>query len=108
MSSVAFDTLDYYEKLKAAGVPDNQAKVQVEIMNAQLDKVNAVILKYDSDARKDLATKGDVADAKAELRKEIESLRGEVKDVKFDILKWMLGLFVAQSALIVALVAYVK
>lgn len=108
MSSVTFDTLDYYEKLKAAGVPDGQAKAQVEVMNAQLDKVNAVVMKYDSDARKDLATKGDVQDAKTELRKEIEALRGEMKDAKFDILKWMLGLFIAQSALIVALMAYIK
>jgi len=32
MSTATFDTLGYFEKLKAAGVPENQAKAQVEVI----------------------------------------------------------------------------
>ena len=32
MSTATFDTLGYFEKLKAAGVPETQAKAQVEVL----------------------------------------------------------------------------
>jgi hypothetical protein len=83
MTTITFDTLGYFEKLKAAGVPEAQAKVQVEAMQ---DIVKA----YDESSRKELATKGDI------------------QDVKHEILKWMMGMLVAQSAMIVAVVSYLK
>ena len=90
MVTTTFDTLGYFERLKAAGVPETQAKVQVEAMQ---DVVKA----YDESSRKDLATKGDIQD-----------VRKEIQDVKHEILKWMMGMLVAQSALIVAVVSYLK
>ena len=51
MTTTTFDTLGYYEKLKAAGMPE-QAKVQVEVMQS-------VVKSYDEASRKELATKGD-------------------------------------------------
>ena len=32
MTTTAFDTLEYFEKLKAVGVPEEQAKVQANAM----------------------------------------------------------------------------
>lgn len=32
MPGVAFDTLNYFEKLKSAGVPENQARIQAEAL----------------------------------------------------------------------------
>lgn len=32
MNSTTFDTLGYFEKLKAAGVPEAQAKAQIEVI----------------------------------------------------------------------------
>jgi hypothetical protein len=32
MATITFDTLGYFEKLKAAGAPERQAKVQVEVV----------------------------------------------------------------------------
>ena len=97
MTTLAFDTLGYFEKLKAAGVPDAQAKVQVEAMQ---DIVKA----YDESSRKELATKGDIQDIHAEFQK----VRNEIQDVKHEILKWMMGMLVAQSALILAVISYLK
>jgi hypothetical protein len=90
MVTITFDTLGFFERLKAAGVPEAQAKVQVEAMQ---DIVKA----YDESSRKDLATKGDIQD-----------VRKEIQDVKHEILKWMMGMLVAQSALIVAVISYLK
>jgi uncharacterized membrane protein (DUF106 family) len=97
MVTITFDTLGFFERLKAAGVPEAQAKVQVEAMQ---DIVKA----YDESSRKDLATKGDIQD----VRKEIQDMRKEIQDVKHEILKWTMGMLVAQSALIVAVISYLK
>jgi len=66
------------------------AKVQVEAMQ---DIVKA----YDASSRKELATKGDIQD-----------VRNEIQNVKHEILKWMMGMLVAQSALILAVISYLK
>ncbi len=90
MTTTTFDTLSYFEKLKAAGVPEAQAKVQVEVMQG-------VVQQYDEASRKELATKGDIQD-----------VRNELKDTKHEILKWMIATMVAQTALIVAVIAFLK
>ncbi len=83
MTATTFDTLGYFEKLKAAGFTEEQAKVQVEAMQG-------VVRSYDEASRKELATKGDLA------------------DTKHEILKWMMATMVAQTALIVAVIAFLK
>jgi len=37
MATTTFDTLGYFEKLKAAGVPENQAKAQVEVIREVIE-----------------------------------------------------------------------
>jgi len=93
MTTVTFDTLGYFEKLTAAGVPDAQAKVQVEAMQG-------VVRQYDESSRKDLATKGDIQD----VRNEIQDVRNEIAHTKHEILKWVLGIALAQTAVIVAVI----
>ena len=104
MTTATFDTLGYFEKLKAAGVPDAQAKVQVEAMQD-------IVKTYDESSRKELATKGDMQDVHAEFQKvrnEFQKVRNEIQDVKHEILKWMMGMLIAQSALILAVISYLK
>lgn len=79
MSQATFDTLQYFEKLKSAGFTEAQARVQVEAMQG-------VVRSYDEASRKELATKGDLA------------------DTKHEILKWVLGIALAQTAVIVAVI----
>lgn len=90
MTSTTFDTLGYFEKLKAAGVPEAQAKVQVEVMQT-------VVRNYDETTCKELATKED-----------LNAVRLEMQAIKFDILKWMVGIAVGQLALLIAVLAIMK
>lgn len=52
--------------------------------------MQGVVTSYDEASRKDLATKGDLA------------------DTRHEILKWMMATMVAQTALIVAVIAFLK
>jgi hypothetical protein len=104
MGAIAFDTLAYAKKLKAVGVPEEQAEVQAETIAEVMDERMAT--KRDSDdlemrlkAESD-ATKRDLGELemrlKADLRLEIEKLRGEVaKEIaitKADLVRWQIGL----------------
>lgn len=90
MTSTTFDTLDYFEKLKAAGFTEMQAKVQVEAMQG-------VVKSYDEASRKELASKGDIQD-----------LKNEMANNKHEILKWMMATMVAQTALVIAVIAFLR
>jgi hypothetical protein len=69
MTAVTFDTLKFVERLRAAGVPDLQAKAMAEAQIEALGEATAFAL----------ATKADVYDIKSELRP----------------MKWMLGFLLA-------------
>ena len=90
MTAITFDSLGYAKKLEAAGFTRAQAEAQAEIMREQTDAQNAAMQKaldrYDEASRKDLATKGDLA------------------DTKHEILKWVMGIALAQTAAIVAVI----
>jgi hypothetical protein len=80
MSTTTFDTLGYFEKLKAAGVPEAQAKVQADTLREIIDDR--------------LVTK--------------EHLEVKLAELKHDLLRWMIGIAAGQLALIVALFAFIK
>ncbi|MBF0620954.1 MAG: DUF1640 domain-containing protein [Magnetococcales bacterium] len=86
MTAITFDTLKYVEALKAAGITEEQAKAQAEA----LKEVQASQLQ-------ELATKADVEGVKLELRHEMTTL-------KVEIIKWMIGLLMGQTALLIAAV----
>ena len=85
-----FDPLKFYDELKAADVPDKQARAQAEAMR------NAFAA-YDASKMKELATKGD-----------IQNLRLEIREIELRLIKWMVGIIVTQTALLVAIFAYLK
>ncbi|MEO5339170.1 MAG: hypothetical protein H7837_01440 [Magnetococcus sp. MYC-9] len=71
--SVTFDTLEFTEQLKAAGVPDEQAKGHA--------KAFAIAMRQVEESKKDaLATRGDVL----RLEKEIEK-------AKVETIKWVIA-----------------
>lgn len=90
MTATTFDTLTYFERLKEAGFSEQQAKVQVEAMQD-------VVKSYDQASRKELATKGDIQD-----------VRNELHNVKHEILKWMVTAMLAQTAILIGLMAFLK
>jgi len=95
VTTITFDTLGYFEKLTAAGVPEAQAKVQVEV-------IQGIVRQYDEASRKDLATKGDIQDVRNEIqdvRNEIQDVRLEMQKMKYDLLKWQIGGWLALAAI---------
>ena len=85
MSAVAFDSIGYMRKLEESGVPRQQAETQA-------DTLRQVLEQYDESNRKALATKGDLRETELRLQKEIETVRREIEKVKYDMLKWQLGI----------------
>lgn len=80
MATITFDTLKFVERLKAAGVSDAQAKAEAEAFAEVLNTA-------------DVATKRDL--------KEMEStLRRDMAELKVDLLKWVVGLLLGQTALL--------
>lgn len=80
MVTTTFDSLGYFEKLKDAGVPEPQAKAQANALREIIDEK--------------LVTKAHLDIRLAEL--------------KNDLLRWMLGMFIAQTGLIIAVIAFIK
>ena len=75
MATANFDSLSYFEKLKAAGVPEEQAKVQASALKELFD--NRLINRDYLDAR--------LAETELRLQKEMEK-------AKYDLLKWQIGI----------------
>jgi len=75
MATVTFGTLKFVERLKAAGVPEGQAKAMAE---PQQDALSESVATH-------LATKVDLA------------------ELKLDVIKWMVGLALAQISLLVGI-----
>jgi hypothetical protein len=91
MSSTTFDTLGYFEKLKAAGMPEEQAKVVANTMREVVEER--------------LATKADLRELEIRLETRLDIRLAELKN---DLLRWVLGIAVGQVAIIVALFAVIK
>ena len=78
MASLSFDTLKFAERLIAAGVPDAQAKAEAAAL-AEVLEINL----------KDIVTK--------------DHLDYKLAEVKADLIKWVVGLALAQSGLLVGI-----
>lgn len=76
MTTITFDTLKFVERLRAAGVPDGQAKAEAEALAEALSESAANML----------ATKQDIN--RIEMK-----LAGH--DGEFKLIKWMIGLLLA-------------
>ncbi len=68
MASATFDTLKFANTLKEAGVPAAQAEAQARAF-AEVIQLNF----------KDLSTKNDLSDTRAELKRDIADVKSELK-----------------------------
>ena len=86
-----FDSLGYFERLKEAGVPEPQARVQADALRQQTEAQRAALQsaldRYDEASRRDLAT------------------RADLERVKYDLLKWQIGLMTAGFGGLAAIMA---
>ena len=49
--------------------------------------------------------KEEIAQVRSELKEEIAQVRDELKEVKLSLIKWMIGFFIGQSALLLSVLA---
>ena len=128
MTALAFDTLAYAKEMEAAGFSREQAEVFAAAQGKILKEAFAateLATKTDvNDVR--IALKAEIQDVRSELKVESQDVRSELKaeiqDVrtevlrlenkmeanKHEVLKWVIGTMVAQTALIVAVIAFLK
>jgi coiled-coil family 90 protein len=124
MSTLTFDTLKFANRLKTAGVPAVQAEAEADALAEVLEtNLGELATKSDlrevetglrheigdvrheiSDLRKDMDAKFAGVDAK--LEKTESAFRQEMTNLKFELLKWMIGLLVAQTTLLLALLKF--
>lgn len=91
MAAIAFDTLKYARKLIAAGVPEQQAEAQTEIMaEAFLINTDALVTKDYLDARLDARF--------VELEGRLDVSFAEI-DAKFRLQNWILAVVMASTVI---------
>jgi len=78
MKPIQFDSLGYFNELKAADVPDAQAQAQAKALQKVLEDALAGHMA-------DLATKSDLQAAKNDLNNEIVLVRNEIALVRKDL-----------------------
>ena len=88
MATITFDTLAYSQKLQKSGVPREQAEAMAQA---------------NADAFKDMISTQQLA-----TKQDIEEVRREIRDVKHDVLKWMVTAMIAQTALLVGIIAFLR
>lgn len=81
MTAIPFDTHSFVEKLRDAGVPNEQAVAHKDVL---------------CDAS--FATKADIDGLRLEMR-------GMEHRIKLDMIKWMVGIAIAQTAIVVGLIS---
>ena len=79
MSTITFDTLKFTKTLEKAGVPVAQAEAIAEAFK-------------DASGEAEVATKRDV-----------EKLENKITEMKFDLLKWIVGLALAQFGVLIGI-----
>lgn len=88
------DSLKIYKRLKSARMEEKSAKEVAEIFSD--------LMAYN------LATKNDLTVLELNLTKEIKSLDLKIEQTKSELLKWVIGLFVAQTGLILTFLKILK
>ncbi len=87
MTTVTFDTYKFVRKLRDSGLTEQQAEAIA----------NTIIGAHDD---LDLATKADLKAGLWELKTELKS---DISELKFDLLKWVIGLTLAQIGLLLGI-----
>ena len=90
--ALQIDTLEFSKRLKAAGADERLAEAIVEGLTAA-----------DTSS---LATKTDIADVRSEIAELRSELKLEIAGVRSDLLKYMIGLFLAQAGFLVAVLRF--
>ena len=104
MAISALDTHQTVKNLTAAGFTDAQAEALTDALRQSQFEFSDLATKADLAAiRGEMATKADAADLRHDTRVEFANVRREMAETKTELIKWVLGIGLAQVAAIVAL-----
>ncbi|MDR0338706.1 MAG: hypothetical protein LBH65_00340 [Desulfovibrio sp.] len=94
---------------------DDSKKLEKALGEEAAAVIVHVFEKADDKWRAELATRSDLLVTKTDLQREISAVRVEISAVrvemhsmKHDIPRWMVGGFIAQAALLIAVLAFLK
>jgi|ERR687896_467258 hypothetical protein len=93
---------EVYDALKEAGASEEKASAAAIAVSAyQLNRSN--LATKEDIARLEKVTKEDIARLEKVTKEDIARIEREIAAAKFDILKWVVGLALAQLALLVGI-----
>ena len=92
MSAIAFDSLDYFDKLKNVGVPEAQARVQADALRTF--------------ATEHIATKSDIVAIKADLKATEDRLRSELREMEYRLMLRLGAMLAGAVTILGALTAF--
>lgn len=98
-----FDTLAYANKLKKAGVPSEQAEVQAEALLEVFE--DRIATKYDLDFEINIV-KNEINTLRNDMNIKFSEVYIKISETKNDLIKWMISISLAQSALIISLLKF--
>jgi len=99
MSTLTFDTLKFANQLKTAGIPAEHAEAEAKALSEVLEtNLGDLVTNKDMDAR--------LEKTESAFRQEMSNLNAKMSDLKFELLKWMIGLLIAQTTLLLALLRF--
>lgn len=110
-AAIPFDTHRFVRNLVASGFTEKQAEAladeHVNLINSNLaTKTDIESIRADIEALR-LSTSSDIETLRLSTESKIESLRfsteANIASSKFEMVKWMIGAMIAQSAVIVTL-----
>ena len=92
-----FDALDYVEHSKSLGVDEKVAKYQARQMEQAIEIAT-------NNARSEIenresATKKDIRDVQKDIKELDLTLRAEIQKSKFELVVWVVGLFIVNGLL---------
>ncbi len=90
MALATFDTLEFVDTLEKAGIPEPQARaISVAFRKAHESS--------------DIATKRDIDDLRKDMDIRFANVDAKIEKTKFDLLRWMVGLFIGNFAFLVGI-----
>lgn len=104
MSTSSFDTHAFFNELKGAGFSEQQAEV---ITKLQKTTITTTLEQARHDYQlDDLTTKRDLKELELRLESRIKDTELKIVESKADLIRWVVGVGVLQTALITALRHY--
>lgn len=91
MSTITFDTYQFIKTLQDAGFERPQAEAVASAFK-------------DASSQAEIATQNDIELVRRDIRESELRLEAKISDIKYDLIKWIAGMLLAQIGIVAALV----